>query len=61
MKFPPVSMLLFKDTKRNSPVEVVEEAEEVESKLDEALLLVLTQSTEDLCGVKHVLSVHNPS
>lgn len=61
MKFLPESPLLLNETKRNSPVEVVKEAEEVESKLDEALLLVLTQGTEDLCGVKHVLSVHDPS
>ena len=56
-----MSPFLFKETKRNSPVEVVEEAEKVESKLDEALLLVLTQGTEDFCGVKHVLSIHDPS
>lgn len=42
------------------PVEVVEKAQEVEAELDEALLLVLSQSAEDLCGIEHVFVVHDP-
>jgi len=44
---------------RDLPVKIVEEAEKIETKLDEALLLVLTQRTEDFCCVEHVLSVHD--
>ena len=42
------------------PVKIVKEAEQIEAELDEALLLVLSQCAEDLCGIKHVLSVHDP-
>ncbi len=42
------------------PVKIVKEAEQIEPELDEALLLVLSQRTEDLCRVKHVLSIHDP-
>ena len=42
------------------PVEIVEKAEKVKAKLDKAFLLVLAQGTEDLCCVKHMLSVHDP-
>lgn len=43
------------------PVQVVKEAQKVETELDKALLLVLAQCTEDLCGVEHVLVVHDPN
>jgi len=42
------------------PVEVVKEAQEVKAELDKAFLLVLSQSAEDLCGIEHVLVVHDP-
>lgn len=45
----------------NLPVEIVEEAEKIETKLDEALLLVLAKRTEDFCCVEHVLSIHDPN
>ena len=45
---------------RNAPVEVVEEAEEVKSELEEALLFVSSKRTEDLCRVVHVPVVPYP-
>ena len=39
---------------RNAPVEVVEEAEEVKSELEEALLFMSSKRPEDLCRVVHV-------
>ena len=44
----------------NAPVEVVEEAEKVESELDKALLLVVRERTEDLRCVVHVIPVSYP-
>jgi hypothetical protein len=45
----------------NLPVQIVKEAQKIESKFDEALFLVLTQRAEDLCGIKHVLVVQDPN
>jgi len=52
-------LLRVVDEGKDHAVKVVEEAEKVKAELDEALLLVLTQRTENLCCVKHVLSVHD--
>ena len=46
---------------RYAPVEVVEEAEQVEPELDEALFLVVRQRTEDLCRVVHVILIPDPT
>lgn len=42
------------------PVEVVEEAEEVEAELDEALFLVIWKGAEYLCCVVHVVPSTDP-
>ena len=39
---------------RNAPIEIVEEAEEVKSELEEALLFMSSERAEDLCRVVHV-------
>lgn len=43
------------NVKADEPVEVVEEAEQVEAQLYEALLLVIGKRTEDLRCVVHVV------
>lgn len=45
----------------HAPVEVVEEAKQVEPELDEALLLVVRQRTEDLCRVVHMVLITDPT
>lgn len=44
----------------DAPVEIIEEGNEVETKLDEALLFVTRKSSEDFCSVVHVVLAHNP-
>jgi len=54
-------MLSLKKTAATDvPVKIVKEAEQIETELDEAFLLVLSQCAKDLCCVKHVLSIHDP-
>jgi 2-C-methyl-D-erythritol 4-phosphate cytidylyltransferase len=45
--------------RQHAPVQVVEEGEQVEAELHEALLLVPAQRPEDLRGVEHVVLVHD--
>ena len=45
---------MAKTKSRHAPVEVVEEAEEVKSELEEALLFMSSKRPEDLCRVVHV-------
>lgn len=47
------------DEREDHPVEVVEEADEVEAELDEALFLVRRERAEDFCGVERVVFVHD--
>lgn len=44
---------------KDHAVKIIKEAEQIETELDEAFLLVLSQCTKDLCRVKHVLSIHD--
>ena len=47
------------DERENHPVEVEEEADEVETELDEALFLVRRERAEDFCSVERVVFVHD--
>ena len=42
------------------PIEIVEEAEEVEAELDEGLFLVVWEGAEYFCGIVHVVSAAYP-
>ena len=53
-------MGLVSDESNNHAVEVEEEHEQVETKLDEGLLLVHVQLPEDLRGVEQVLVLEDP-
>ena len=44
----------------DEPIEIVEEAEEVEAELDEGLFLVVWEGAEYLCGIVHVVSAAYP-
>ena len=46
--------------RRDEPIEIVEEAEEVEAELDEGLFLVVWEGAEYLCGIVHVVSAAYP-
>ena len=48
------------EIKRDPPVEVVEERDEVETELDERFLLVARQCAEDFRCVIHVILGHDP-
>lgn len=47
------------DERKDHPVQVVEEADEVEAEFDKADLLMLRQGAEDLCGVQGMVFVHD--
>lgn len=51
--------LLTRNKRKDHPVEVVEEADEVEAELVEAFLLMLRQCPKDFCRIKHVIFVHD--
>jgi len=51
---------LVSDQSNDHGVEVEEEHKQVETKLDEGLLLVHVKLPEDLCGVKQVLVLEDP-
>ena len=44
----------------DEPIEIVEEAEEVEAELDEGLFLVVWEGAEYFCGIVHVVSAAYP-
>jgi hypothetical protein len=52
---------LVADQRNNHAVQVEEEHEQVEAELDEALLLVHVQFSEDLSRVEEVLVVEDPA
>ena len=54
-----VSSLRVGDEGEDHAVEVVEEADEIEAELDEALLFVCREGAEDLCGVERMVFVHD--
>ena len=52
--------MLTRDQGQDHPVQVIEERDQVQSELDETLLLVARQGTEDLGGVVHVVLGQDP-
>lgn len=52
-------LLCVGDQRKDHPVEIVEEADEVEAELDEALLFVRRERAEDFCCVERVVLVHD--
>ena len=51
---------LTRDQGQDHPVQVIEERDQVQSELDETLLLVARQGTEDLGGVVHMVLGQDP-